>query len=124
MKITFTRILFFIFLNLITCHIFADNNISNYMLPKNAVVKEFTQGDLQLLFTNQLYALNRYHDGDKLTWRNPLTGHSGYLIPLSTKIENGVLCRKMLIVNQTQDREGRGTFKFCRKDKIWHMYTL
>lgn len=81
--------------------------------------KYFTRADWQLFFGTRDETLNRYHDGTRVAWKNPATGHWGTMTPMNTTENDGITCRDIVFFNHVDDKKGKGTFTFCHVKGIW-----
>lgn len=89
---------------------------------KDAPVRYFTDRDWELARNAIQEALEATVDGATTTWENPETGHHGSIMPVSTSGEGDDRCRKAKIANHANNRDGGGTFDFCRRpDGTWGM---
>jgi surface antigen len=93
---------------------------SNVQFLRDAPIAKMTKEDLALFQTNMHEALEQDADGATRRWKNPNTGASGALTPVSTSEQNGLKCRRLEIVNTVQGLTGRSTFDMCRQaDGTW-----
>jgi surface antigen len=93
---------------------------SNVQFMRDAPIAKMTKEDLALFQTNMREALEQDADGTTRRWKNPDSGASGTLTPVSTFEQNGVKCRRLEIVNTVQGLTARSTFNMCRQaDGTW-----
>jgi surface antigen len=93
---------------------------SNVQFLRDAPIAKMTKEDLALFQTNMHEALEQDADGTTRRWKNPNTGASGALTPVSTFDQNGVKCRRLEIVNSVQGLTGRSTLNMCKQtDGTW-----
>ena len=65
-------------------------------------------------------ALNEAKDGERVSWENPKSKHSGSLTPLSTYSIEGLKCRDVEISNRANGATGNTIFEFCQEsDGKW-----
>ena len=89
-------------------------------LKDAAPIAKFTEEDFSILKKNVDDALENIPDGEKLTWKNSTTGHSGLLNPINTYEANALKCRKLRIINKAGDKIAESHFNFCKqKDGEW-----
>ncbi len=86
-------------------------------------MSQFTDADAKLYMAAQNKALNTKRDGVKITWKNPESGAYGYMIPMRTIREKGILCRNLLIFNNAKGMTGQSTFKFCKINNQWKAFS-
>lgn len=58
-------------------------------------------------------------NGKKAVWRNPDTGHEGFVMPLDKFEEKGNTCRKLRIFNRTHHLKDHYVFTFCKYNTGW-----
>jgi surface antigen len=93
---------------------------SNVQFMRDAPIAKMTKEDLALFQANMREALEQDADGTTRRWKNPDTGTSGTLTPVSTFEQNGLKCRRLEIVNTLQGLTGRSLFDMCRQaDGNW-----
>lgn len=91
----------------------------NERFLNETAISYFSSEDWQIFTFAKNEALNHRKDGVKLTWKNPQTGHYGYIIPSDTHQEHGMTCRKLTIFNYANYRQGKGTLTFCKMGRMW-----
>jgi surface antigen len=88
----------------------------------NTPASEFTRQDWKLLEQTVGKALNESDPGDKLTWENPETGHSGSVSHIGPVERNGRTCIRLGIYNKTKRLSGGSVASFCpQEDGGWKM---
>ena len=91
----------------------------NYSFLDDTAGQYFDDQDWALFTKGQKQALNYYHDGSKLTWKNPKTGSWGSFVPSHTSKKMGLVCRDLTIVNSANNRIGKSTLTFCKENGQW-----
>jgi len=94
----------------------------NYSFLNDAAISNFTTADTKLFIAAQEKALNRTRDGVKVSWRNPHTKVSGYVLPIKTANINGQTCRWLIFYNNAYGVTGKNTFKFCKVGSVWQAF--
>ncbi len=75
----------------------------------------FTKEDWNIVETTANNALTNAKDGQKLAWKNPSSGASGYVIPSHTQKN----CRHLKIFTSAHNLTNVATYKFCKINKEW-----
>lgn len=84
--------------------------------------QHFTDEDWRLLEQTVGQALNHSVKGDRLTWSNPETGHSGSVTHIGPVDKDGQPCIRLGIYNETDTLSGSTVASFCRQaDDSWKM---
>ena len=88
----------------------------------NTPASEFTEQDWKLLEQTVMQALNQSSKGDRLTWENPETGHSGSVSHIGSVEKDGRTWIRLGIHNQTEKLSGSSVASFCpQPDGGWKM---
>lgn len=82
----------------------------------------FTDEDWRLVEQTVTQALEQSKKGDRLTWENPETGHSGSVTNMGPADHEGRGCTRLGIYNETEKLSGSSVARFCRQeDGTWKM---
>lgn len=88
----------------------------------NTPASEFTDQDWKLLEQTVTQALTQSKQGDRLTWENPETGHSGSVSNIGPVDRDGRTCIRLGIYNKTEKLSGSSVASFCpQADGGWKM---
>jgi len=92
----------------------ASAHAANLGWLRGAVVQKLTAGDLALLDTELVEALDFQPSGTVITWRNWRTGNWGRITPLEPFDHGDAQCRRVRIETHAGDASGTGTYALCR----------
>lgn len=89
---------------------------------ENSPAESFTDEDWRLLRETVTRALDSGERGQRLTWENPDTGHSGSVSHMGPADYDGHTCVRLGIYNETERLAGSSIARFCRQaDGSWKM---
>lgn len=99
---------------------YASADARLYSFLKNSPIESFTEVDTTMMMDNVYKALDTKKDGEKLAWQNEKTGNSGLANPLSTYKQDGLLCRKLRIINRSKKQIVESKYDLCKvEDGLW-----
>lgn len=75
----------------------------------------FTKQDWDISGAASYKALEHAKDGEKVMWRNPQSGASGYFLPSHTQGN----CRYLKLFNKAHDITSITEYKFCKMNGEW-----
>lgn len=90
----------------------------NYDFLHDSTVKKFDTEDWNLVNQTTEKALT-LPNGEKATWKNPKTGHFGFVQPIDTLTNNGVKCRHLRIFNRANFSKDHYVFLYCKHKDGW-----
>lgn len=89
---------------------------------EHSPAQSFDEEDWRLLSETVSQALDNAERGQRLTWENPATGHSGSVTHMGPVEHDGRTCIRLGIYNETRELSGSSVARFCpQADGSWKM---
>jgi surface antigen len=88
----------------------------NIMFLRQGPVAYLNETDKDMLRDVFAQALKTGKDGEKISWNNPDSGHSGNITVLDTHEDFGTTCRTVRTYTEAGGRTGGGIFRLCLAD--------
>lgn len=87
---------------------------------KRLPVSQYGPEDTAIFHTYVDQALGEAQDGERVEWRNPDSGYSGAITPLTTELLNGKTCRQTRFESQADQTQNVSEFLLCQQpDGSW-----
>lgn len=86
-------------------------------------VSHFTPEDKQMMRKTARDALDNAKDGTEIAWKNPQTGHSGSVMPISKIKRDDLACRKTRFTNNAEGLTSIQLHLLCKQaDGTWKIF--
>jgi surface antigen len=86
-------------------------------------VSHFTPEDKQIMRKTARDALDSGKDGIEIAWKNPQTGHSGSVMPISKIRRDDLACRKTKFTNHAEGLTSIQLHLLCKQaDGTWKIF--
>jgi len=86
-------------------------------------VSYFTPEDKQIMRKTAVDALEKGKDGNEITWKNPVTGHSGSVMPISKIKRDDLACRNTRFTNNAEGLTSIQIHLLCKQaDGTWKIF--
>lgn len=95
---------------------------TNMNFLSNTAMSYFTQDDWAIFNSTQQKALDSGKANVAIEWSNAQTGSHGSMTPSAESRQNGMVCRKLTVVNFAHLVKGEGVYTFCKIKNEWKIY--
>lgn len=95
---------------------------TNVNFLSNTAMSNFTQDDWAIFNSTQQKVLNSGKANVTIEWKNPKSGSHGTMTPSAETRQNGMVCRKLTIVNVARLVKGEGVYTYCKVNNEWKIY--
>lgn len=92
---------------------------SNINFLRYAVIKNFTDADIQQMLDENQLVLNSKKIGEVHSWKNSETGNGGEITIIKQYQAKGAECRRVKFKNQSRQQSGISYFNFCLIEQNW-----
>jgi len=87
---------------------------------KRLPLSQYTADDNAIFHAHVNQALNDAADGQRVEWKNPDSGRSGAITPLTTETRGDLTCRRARFESRAKQAENVSEFLVCRQaDGRW-----
>jgi surface antigen len=87
----------------------------NWNVFKDAPITRLSEDEVKSFRAVVLKTLDEAPDGKTVEWKAPKTTFTSKITPLNRFDDAGMKCRDATIESDSQDRQMRGRYTFCRK---------
>ena len=96
----------------------------NWNVFKDAPISRLNEEELRSFRAVVLKTLDQAPDGTAVEWKAPKTAFTSKITPLNRFDDAGMKCRDATIESDSQDRQMRGRYTFCKKgNNDWEFKT-
>ena len=89
----------------------------NWNVFKDAPISRLNEDEVRSFRAVILKTLDEASDGKMIEWKAPKTAFTSKITPLNRFDDAGMKCRDVTIESDSQDRQMRGRYTFCKKGK-------
>jgi surface antigen len=95
---------------------------TNMNFMSNTAMSYFTEDDWSIFNATQQKVLNSGKANVAVEWKNAKSGSHGTMTPSAESRQNGMVCRKLTVVNFAHLIKGEGAYTFCKINNEWKIY--